>query len=115
MAHFWQRRICWLHDLRRDDEPGATSLPASTTNATFLTLAATAAPTAAITSLALAATTSLALAATAEHTLAAIGALAAIATLAAAAAALATQFAMPARTSTKLAHTDGWQHMRDHQ
>lgn len=94
MAHFWQRRICWLHDLRRDYEPGATSLPASTTNATFLT---TAAPTAAITSLALAATTSRALAATAEHTL----------TLAAAAAALATQFAMPARTSTKLAHTDG--------
>ena len=108
MAHFWQRRICWLHDLRRDDEPGATSLPASTTNATFLTLAATAAPTAAITSLALAATTSLALAATADH-------IATLATLAAAAAALATQFAMPARTSTKLAHTDGWQHMRDHQ
>ena len=37
-----------------------------------------------------------------------------IATLAAAAAALATQFATPARSSTRLAHTDGRQHMRDH-
>ena len=105
MAHFWQRRICWLHDLRRDDEPGATALPASTTNATFLTLAAFTTSRAAVTVALAAAATSLALAATAER----------IATLAAAAAAFATQSATPARSSTKLAHTDGWQHMRDHQ
>ena len=105
MAHFWQRRICWLHDLRRDDEPGATALPASTTNATFPTLAAFNTSLAAATVALAAATAALALAATAGL----------IATLAAAAAALATQFATPARSSTKLAHTDGWQHMRDHQ
>ena len=99
MAHFWQRRICWLHDLRRDDEPGATTIT------TFPTLAAFTTSRAAATVALAAAATSLALAATAVH----------IATLAAAAAALATQFATPARSSTKLAHTDGWQHVRDHQ
>ena len=108
MAHFWQRRICWLHDLRRDDEPGATSLPASTTNATFPSHDAFTTSRAAATAAPAAATTSLALAATADH-------IATLATLAAAAAALATQFATPARSSTKLAHTDGWQHVRDHQ
>ena len=61
MAQFWQRRIRWLHDLRRDYEPGATALPAITTNATLAAFttsraAATAAPAAATTSLALAAT-----------------------------------------------------------